>query len=441
MTTQRRITRASHCCQRLVLLFAFASGLSSCLLAGGAPEAGEFTSPTTNPSRQLEGSLTPPFATDLINSEQAASRPELPGVGVDLPVNQFGFILRRDTDPGMFPPNDADRTFGNEYSKIRAITMDDAYMIVGNYRILRLSDHQIVGHVPGGSLVPSNTDANIIFNMCAGTGRRNALCAYNIRTEENRQLKNFPEFSEEIMSVGSYEGNLSSDDRYLLVESNSHMVALQISDDLQSVTELARKSKSSIHNWAGFSLSGQYIVVEDNDGTPATRTWTRYSRTFTDPQVFARGGQQVEHSVFAVDDEGNDVLASAGGNRMYYVRLNDLKAVSPAVSDNNVGYGHLSAAINDPGYVYFAQMNGPNNMVQRFKLALKPGGGTFQDYGRTVHEGVGGVWVYGPVWTDGSSYNNMPMPSVNSNGRMVVFRSNWQGQLEKSCAFTYRLAE
>ncbi len=402
------------------------------------------TNPTNpgNPVVPNPSLNTPPFLVEKINSLQSPARPDLPGLGQELAANTYGFVLRQESSAALFPANDSAGTFGHDYSRVRAITLGNEHIIVGGYRILRRVDSTLVRSLAGGSLRPSNTNKDLIFHMCPSpSGNRNAFCVYSITTDAVTILIAFPDFSSDSMTIGSGEGSMSIDDRYIVVESNTHIISLMLSADLTSAQELGRLEKNNIHNWSSVSINGTYVIVENNNGDRNTREWIRYDRNFENPVVIAEDGF-VEHSILALDDEGSEVIVSLTGTHLFSTRLSDQKTIQLGVTsspDFNAGFGHISFAINNPGFVFLSRQNNTNNIIYKASLKALPGGQPVQFNGREVFPGEPVAWAVGSVWSSRNEYNSQPHPSVNAEGDIIVFKSDWGGTLSKSVAFSYRL--
>ncbi len=299
----------------------------------------------------------------------------------------------------------------HQYSKRSAFNLDETKVWIGGGMVDLNSGKLYPKHFPTASESQwSNTDPNIHFGFVY---QSNTFLSFNVVTGERRTLIQLNGYKN--CRMGHGEGSVSNDDRYVVAacENNSNQLEL-ISVDLEQGTVLGNIRPHSSYNWAGFSQSGRYIIVEHNDyPTNTRRELVRYDRFFNNETKIA---DETAHGDFGIDENGDDVYVMIAWADIRALRLKDGQITSLAGSNSNpAGHGHVSCRnILRPGYCYYSSYRGTMGSIEI----------NFDRPGR--------VEMFGFHRSEGTDYNAQPKATASPSGQRIIFASNWYGRSEAS---------
>jgi len=312
----------------------------------------------------------------------------------------------------------------HQYSKVQAWNSDMTYLWLGWDRLLDGNNYQLLktfsNHMNDGRW--ANTEPNIRYY-----GDKKFLKKIDVVTGEITVLHEFPDFDREI-TIGPWEGNLSADDKYVVVtdeDEGADFAYHAALFDLETNTVLASKYFPDKFDWASITPWGDYIVV-NNIGTGNTEI---YDLEFNFIKILS---DRRAHADFAIDMEGNRVLVEMcpiGMVRLDNLEQTDLLPLTEYTCctcgtqnpshDNPWICGHVSGRNFDlPGWVLISAgsdkcNNGFNayyNRTEIFLLKLD-GSGTIRHLGYTRS-------TY-------KSYTAQAKASVSRDGTRAIFTSDW----------------
>ncbi len=318
------------------------------------------------------------------------------------------------------------------YSRRQAWNANETYMLIGE-KIIDASTYDIiVGAIPISSAVNwSNLNPQLMYGMRYKGGTLNTISSYNISNGSIDDLYEFSGYNS--CTFGDGEGSISNDDRYVAISctssssGNRHIIGF----DIQNRQVVGEIQVGSGFNWASYSQSGQYMLVEDRNASTSTGSAiVRYDTNLQNGTIIT---EHRSHGDIGVDVNGDDVLVMISWDYISYVRLNDGKRVNLAVSNNVApiaGHGHISCRnINRPGWCYFSSYD--SSRVGAVKIGMAAGEPTYTDNdGLNVVEGLGVVEHWGFHRSSFSEYNSQPRASASPSGQKLVMTSDWYGRGE-----------
>ena len=272
----------------------------------------------------------------------------------------------------------------------------------------------------------SNTQPNVIYGMRYNPNL-NEFVAWDVVEGEIEVIWRFDEYHN--CRLGDGEGNLSNDDSLIVFscrKENSRQAEL-LAFDTKKKRILGQISAKDNFNWASFSQSGRYILVENNDMGAPERELIRYEPDFSEPFLLTN---QTEHGDFGFDINGDDVFVMLDLRQINYIRLSDGEIGKIPLTRllDSIGYGHVSCRnINRPGWCFFSTSG--NGVLASVQIG--------SDYGvypilATVKHVVGiskkNFQIWGQHYSTSSSYESQPKASVNPSGTAIVFTSDWGGE-------------
>ena len=335
-----------------------------------------------------------------------------------------GFAMRRITD------NNAGYDHGvHRYSKQQIWNADESVLDIGD-RLIDAKSLKVIEDSVDLSTARnwSYTDPEKFFGIKYVDGLANSLGTYNYVTDVYQENYRFAGYDS--CTFGSGEGNVSIDERYVLVackeRSGDQMVLLSV--DIVDGVLLGKIRAKSNYNWASFSQSGEYIVVENNSQDNASQTeLVRYNPDLSNRYVLSKTRH---HSDLGRDVNGDDVIVMIDWDYISYIRLKDGLRVNLDVSspegNNAAGHGHISCRnIRRPGWCYFSSYD--RNLVGAVKLAQSDAGRYTDNEGHEVVTGIAEVEIWGHHNSDSGTYQAAPKVTVSPTGSSLVFSSDWYG--------------
>lgn len=320
------------------------------------------------------------------------------------------------------------QSFGqHNYSKRQAWNLDETMLDVGGKILDVTNNYQIIDSL-NMSLEHqwSYTDANLLYGLKYDPTAIHFV-SYDISNGQETHIYTFSGYDN--CTMGDYEGSSSIDDRYVLLAcTDSSGNKDLISFDIVAKSVLGKLQAESNFNWGTFTLSGSYILVENNrPGAPdSERKQIRYDRNLRNPQLLLTGTQ---HGDMGLDDNGDDVYVMIDWDYIFYIRIKDGARVNLGIT-NRAGNGHVSCkAYKRPGWCYFSS----RDQYQRIfaaKIGAIPNAAVITDSrGREVIPGIAVMEMWGFSKASSSTYQNHAKASVSPSGTKIVYSSDWWGNL------------
>ena len=360
----------------------FASGIASFTTTGGSATP----TPSSTPAPVNEGAYAEQV-TYVKNTDENSSRSGL-SVGQSF-TEQYGTITTRVTDQNSFGGN---RNTHN-YSRRSVWNIDETMMKVGD-NLMDPNTYENLGVLPFSSEANwSNTNPDLMYGIRYVSGKANNFSVYNVKSQQLQTITTFSSYDH--CTIGDSEGNLSDNDRYIVFRCDNTLISF----DIETKTILGTTATQSNFNWASVSRSGQWILVENNNGSDP-RYVDRYDRNFGSQ---TRLTDERHHGDLGIDENGDDVLVMVSWDKIYSVRIRD--KYKKTITTGDIGHGHLSCRnIRRPGYCYISSYAGP---IYSVNLAD----------GKVEHMGF--------TRTDSGNYSAQAKGTASPTGRALIFTSHW----------------
>jgi len=334
-----------------------------------------------------------------------------------------GVTLTRVSDNSVF--NLSNGKARHQYSKIQAWNINETLLDVGG-KLIDAETYEIVrNYVPLSSARNwSNINPNLMYGIYYAP-KANKFGVYNVETDVLTEIRSFGEYEE--CSLGEFEGNITEDDSKVVLYCENSSVKKLIAFDIKNNQILGEIEPKWSFNWAGYSQSGSYIIVENNPtgSTTPDDELIRYNADFSGEIKLT---DKRAHGDFGYDDNGDDVFVMISWDYVFYVRLRDGARVNLASTgpEHHAGHGHISCrAVKRRGWCYASSMN--ESRVGAFKLGIpdsaEPIGKTFEDF--DLYEGVASFELWGFHRSSSNEYAVQPKASVSPSGTRVIFTSDW----------------
>ncbi len=301
----------------------------------------------------------------------------------------------------VFGVSSGSNALRHHYAKDQAWNVDMSKIILGENYLINANDYsfdkKLIGSYSDSRW--SNVDSKIRY-FCSS----NKLLKVNIETEEITLLHSFPGYN---TTIGPWEGNISADDKYVVVVHEENDVGKKASlYDIELDSVLSQKDFPGAGvDWVSIVPSGNYIVASNNQ----TQKVEVYDLEFN----FIRNiGIGTEHGDFAIDSEGNEVFVQVIPLSMS--RLKDGKFTR--LLQPNIG-GHISGrGFANPGWALVStdinqDDDGSYNYVTEMFSIKLDGSGTIRHYGHSR--------------SSCTTYENYPLASVSPDGKKIIFNSDW----------------
>ncbi len=307
----------------------------------------------------------------------------------------------------------------HSYSKRSAWNIDETYLVIGG-SLVKADGYEVLEKLPSSSAsVWSNTDPALYFGFIYQSAK---FISYNIHTKQTSTVTELPGYSD--CRIGHGEGNISNDDKHVVFSCTKNGAIELISYDLENQTILGTLQTHFAFNWAGFSQSGKYIIVENNNccGTGFISFSEVYDKNFENKRVI---DETALHGDFGIDENGEDNYISIGWNSISARRLRDLQnTILIGDASNWVGHGHLSCRnILRPGWCYFSKGATESTAAGATLGSVKvshSNPGTIENFG--FHRSI----------FNNSNYQAQPKASASPSGTKIIYTSNWFGTAEVS---------
>jgi len=306
------------------------------------------------------------------------------------------------------------------YSKVQAWNSDMTKLCIGFTRILDATDYSLVKSLvyPGGYFTDgrwSNTDPEIRY-FCWNDN----LLKINVITDQIDTLHNFTGYN---ATIGPYEGNISQDDKYVIVTNdtvvNGHSCGNRAAlFDLQTNTVVSSKHFGGAgFDWVTITPWNDYIAVSNHESGKTEL----YDLDFNFVKVLIENQQ---HADFALDTNGDEVIVQVIPLSM--TRLSDnhfTDLIKDATicgwenSNPNIS-GHVSGRnFNYPGWAYISvpvtecgNGNGYYYATEIFAIKL--------DESQTIRH-------FGYSRSSHIASGSTTVASVSPDGTKVIYNSDW----------------
>ncbi len=307
----------------------------------------------------------------------------------------FGVDYTCISDPTAFNVPSGSGALLSHYPKDQAWNADMSKIVLGGNYLVNANDYTFDKRLNVGMSDSrwSNVNPKIRY-FCSGDQFKKV----NIETEEVTVLHTFPGYR---VTVGPYEGNISADDKYVVITNESGGIATAASlYDIELDSVISTKSFSGDIDWVTVPPSGDYIVVNNRGGSKIEV----YDLNFDFLRNVGVGSQ---HGDFGIDSEGNEVWIQVIPVSMH--RLSD--GVSTRLISPSLG-GHISGrGFNNPGWALVSNDINPGSYnTEIFEVKL---------------DGSGIIRHFGHARSSCTTYANYPMGSVSPDGKKVIFNSDW----------------
>ncbi len=309
----------------------------------------------------------------------------------------------------------------HSYSKRQAWNIDESFLVVRGV-LLDAETYRVIRSLPVSSEFNwSNLNRSWIYAIAYTSGKGNDFVRYDVEEDKKVSLRLFSNHNS--CSFGSGEGNLTNDDRFVVIRCDSTLYSFDIRDN----KILGQISIQPDFNWAGFSQLGNHIIVSNNAG--GERNVEFYDKFFKNKR--SKNYLRFGHGDFGLDEEGNEVYFQTTWNYLFYDRLSDLKRVWVIGNESVVfAHGHISCRnLKRPGVCYFSLSNyGLIGSVRVPALTsdaqyITTNWGKDGKSGYKVNNNKFEIW--GHHRSDGNIYDAQPKASVSPSGRQIIYNTNW----------------
>jgi len=394
--------------------------------------------------KQSEGFAYPP-ETDFkpIPTNMTVAKPNQRGASVIDP--EFGTTITRVTDYRVVDKNGSSCT-GYTYPKTQSWNADMSLLRV-NFKLYdanTLEESPITKGLtctesydklgsPGWAIRWSYKNPNIIYSL--GTDFIYQKNTIKGNTVTHKAIKDFSQYGFEKMQLGSNEGNMSYDDRFVIFTAkkpgNDHIFAILLNTETKAVKvkELANTTwktvfvkeyngdkyfKRVLYDWITVTPKGDHILENKTingplyvdkhlDKAPESGIFM-YDMNFENPK---RISKQASHGDIGIDSNGDQVWVQFEyGNRAgtWSYNLDTLDDILVGKKLFPYKAGHISCQnYNRPGWCYLSTTSEGRKEVYALKL-----------------DGSGKVNRFAQTRYRYSSYGG-----VSPDGKRIVFQSNW----------------
>lgn len=253
----------------------------------------------------------------------------------------------------------------------------------------------------------SNTDPNKLFGIRFGT--------LHIVTLENGVPKH-EDTGFQAVGIGSHEGGVSSDDRYIVINNNSGLWVYDLVRRLPTTSSpLPVPSGYDSHK---ISVDGAYVVIDRGNYGEI------YDNDFTNKKVIPFG---MGHACLAIDAESRQVIVHKINKDQNFVKgsfaVTDLEtnqhySMLPEKFTFNTGGNHFSYAIDVPGVIYGSFSAQGVDWIGSIPIAKENEKYT--------------IWAGGTRQsTNANEYACQPKASVSRDGKKIAFTSCDSGSVQE----------
>ena len=316
----------------------------------------------------------------------------------------------------------------HQYSKRQAWNSDESLLEIGG-KLIDSSNYDIViEKIPlSTERVWSNVDPDIMYGLNYSNEKRNVFSAFNVSNQSTSLIFTLDDFDK--CSIGHGEGTITNNDQRILFlctrgeEQRTYLITY----DLPGRTILGETTTADRVDWAGFSQSGQFVLMDSSETRDSNKYLTRYTPELKHPTLLSRIRH---HGDFGVDDNGDDVYAMIGWLKVKYLRLKDGQMFQLELSGqtNPIGHGHISCRnIRRPGWCYIST---GKNVLAAVTLTAETGNPLLKLANSLLGRNKQMAEIWGAHFSDRDIYNASPKASASPSGKQLVYTSNWHGTEE-----------
>ncbi len=310
----------------------------------------------------------------------------VPSVGQSIPGDVSGTTIRAVSSAYNI----------HAYSRRMAWNSDETVLYIGAkaYNASNLNQIRDIQTLMSGEFYPSHTDPDVVYGTSGSEVRKGTISNGNTEV-----LVTIPG---ESLQLGRWEGGISIDDQYAVVNSVDRRRLWVVNLQLGTVVSGPYTLPGNMDN-ADISQNGEFVTwtIEAGNYYYANRNFTNVVNT----------GQGTHHSDLCVDQAGDQVIAMFSGNTtITFVRMRDnyqhVKTVFPTSN------GHLSCtSFKRPGWVYASTSRVPTRAMA-VKIDYE-GATTYEDWGFTRS-------FYNQYYYDQAKLTASP------SGTSVMYTSEWR---------------
>jgi hypothetical protein len=386
--------------------------------------ASDNTNPKSNGRAYTYSIGTTPVITTIYPPDVMPSfvpMPSVPMPGYLSPIidPSFGTRVTRIADQAAF--GSTQLVIAHHYAKTQPWNCDGSLiMLIGSPApILDGNTYQLIrtSSLGGEHRTWSNRDPRLVYAVQPPNHWIKVDALTNVRTT----IRTFSQFSR--VSYGSYEGNMSNDDRYVALQctgstGNSVIVYDQVADSIVS----SLPTGSVWPNNVSMSQSGAYVSVQWGvSGFGARQGLDIYTRSLSLVRKLTSNGGG--HYDLGYDTAGNEVCVitdiDASSRAIVAYRL-DTGTKTTLLTDAQMSwYIHVSCRnTKRPGWAYLTEFADPNSQTTKpnYQLAF----GVRIDGSQTVERFA---HVHHSTTKEGA---RDPFGVPNRDGSRMMFRSDWE---------------
>jgi hypothetical protein len=417
------------------------------------------TSDAGMPIDKKDAAVIPPanlsFPPDITDYQPTAMQ-KLARPGYLLPIKDpdTGNMLVRITDESTMTPriDDGLKYLKHQYAKAEPWNADGSLIYLPTkYPGVLLDGHtfKVVKQMPSfvsGEQVWSHINPKLMF----GVERSGTFKQIDVLTGTISVIASFPQYSE--VTLGFYEGNLSNDDRYVVLTgqrgANLEIFTYDLlQKKIMGTLVLPGTTGNVDSDFCSVTPSGKFVVVFF---TTTKFGYSNFSLQLYDMNMkwlrqIAADGNHVDFQYDTAGDEvivvrDNDNGKGSNDRGIFSVRLSDGRR-RREMKDRLVNWAtHTSCRnIHRPGWCYISEhavntvtdYNWSSNYNEVFALKLD-GSGTVERFAKEHHN-----TALNFNFDSQQGYTRSPMAVPNLDGSLVMFASDWEDASLNGVVHTY----
>lgn len=388
-----------------------------------------------NASISFPEDYPPEILTDTIDwttQLYTAPSPSDPVHGYLVPFYQDGIKVTRVGDQTAF--GETNNRVQHGYSSNQCWNADETLIKLShpNARIL----NAVTGAVEYVASAPSYSQwSNLQPTKMYGTQNSNEFVIFDVTTNVRTVLHTFTNYTN--ISIGSGEGRLSGDDRYVCFTADRSSATWLISYDVLTDTVIAElQLPSGDLDFATISESGNYIICSWRpDGSGTNEGFKVYDRDLTNLRHLS---DYTGHGDCGFDTDGDEVFVQFGNTPQWtangYIEMIQLSngLSTPLYYDPitptpyGIWGGHISCRnVNLPGWAFISEGDIENDVVQNEAFMLK--------LSKTETNRIRRLTKF---HADQFNYNHEAHLSVNRSGTAWLVKSNWNSTTLESWSYS-----
>ncbi|MEE9440209.1 MAG: hypothetical protein V3V14_14480 [Saprospiraceae bacterium] len=327
----------------------------------------------------------------------------------------YNIDITRISDAAVFGVPDGGGELTHSYSKVQAWNADMTKISIGFTNVLNADDYTLYKNFtnafPEGFYNDSrwsNVDPDIRY-FCWG----DKFLKINIETEVVDTLHVFNGYD---TRIGPFEGNISADDKYVVItDFTGHNATLY---DIENDMVISSKNfPGAGFDWTSITPSNDYIAVSNN----TTGNVELYDLDFNFIKVLVYNQQ---HADFATDAFGNEVLVQVIPLSM--TRLED--GFTTDLIDSALVCGNYNFNPNIAGHISGRNLNNPGWALASTQIAACSNGNGYYyitEMFAIKLDGSGTIRHFGHAYTSTSDYDTYSKATISPDGSKVIYSSDW----------------